>query len=34
VVMTASVSDDQEKREIHAIDEKTAINAPCEESAN
>jgi hypothetical protein len=34
VVMSASVGDDQEKRDIHAIGENTANNVPCEESAN
>jgi hypothetical protein len=33
-VMTWRVGEHQEKREIHAIDEKTANNVPCEESAN
>jgi hypothetical protein len=31
--MAESLGADQEKREIHAIDEKTEISAPCEESA-
>ena len=33
-VMIRSVGELHEKREIHAIDEKTAISAPREESAN